>query len=34
LLVRPDFHVAWRQTSIQPDAEKLLLSAMSTILSK
>jgi 2,4-dichlorophenol 6-monooxygenase len=34
LLVRPDFHVAWRQTSIQPNPEKLLLSAMSTILSK
>ncbi|HEY5917357.1 MAG TPA: FAD-dependent monooxygenase [Chryseolinea sp.] len=34
LVVRPDFHVAWRQTSIQPNAEKLLLNAMNTILSK
>ena len=25
LLIRPDFHVAWRQTSIQPNADKLLL---------
>ena len=34
LVVRPDFHVAWRQSSIQPNAEKLLLNAMNTILSK
>jgi 2,4-dichlorophenol 6-monooxygenase len=34
LVVRPDFHVAWRQTSIQPNAEKLLLNAMNTILRK
>ena len=34
LLIRPDLYVAWRQQSIQPNAGKLLLQAMRTILCK
>ena len=34
LLIRPDLFVAWRQQSIQPNAGKILLQAMRTILCK
>jgi len=34
LLVRPDLYVGWRQQSIQPNADKLLLQATRAILSK
>ena len=34
LLIRPDLFVAWKQQSIQPNAGKLLLQAMRTILCK
>ena len=34
LLIRPDLYVAWRQQNIQPNAGKLLLQAMRTILCK
>ena len=34
LLIRPDLYVAWRQQSVQPNAGKLLLQAMRTILCK
>lgn len=34
LLVRPDYHVAWRQVRVQPNAEKLLHGAVDSILSK
>jgi len=34
LLIRPDYHVAWRQISIQPNTEKLLRHALNSILSK
>jgi 2,4-dichlorophenol 6-monooxygenase len=34
LLVRPDFYIAWRQTASPPAAERLLLSALTNILSR
>jgi 2,4-dichlorophenol 6-monooxygenase len=34
LLVRPDFHVAMRQTTSQPDAEKILLNALHKLFGK
>jgi len=34
LLVRPDFYVAWRQRSTQPNAAELLLKALQTIFGK
>ena len=34
LLVRPDLHIAWRQQTTRPNAEKLLLNALHQILGK
>jgi 2,4-dichlorophenol 6-monooxygenase len=34
LLVRPDFHVAMRQTTMQPDAGKIILNALHGLLGK
>lgn len=34
LLVRPDLHIAWRQPTTQPNAEKLLLNALNQVLGK
>ena len=34
LLIRPDFYVAWRQQTVKDDAEKLLYTALRSILNK